>query len=81
MTPVEPPLPAAPSRVAMTDLDDRLQADDGSRFRTEVLSRLTQLDAELGAMVARGLTRDEFQRAQAVRGAVQAARNFLAKRG
>ena len=78
--PVEFP-PAAQTQVAMTDLDDRLQGHDGPEVRMAVLSRLAQLDGDIGAMVQRGLTRDEFQRAQAVRGALQAARNFLAKRG
>lgn len=71
---------AAEVPVGMTDLEERLRADDGGEVRAAVLSRLAQLDGDIGAMVGRGLTQDEFSRAQAIRGAVAAARGFLTKR-
>ena len=70
---------AAGDVFGMTDLEERLRTDDGE-VRAAVLSRLAQLDSDLGAMVGRGLTRDEFHRAQAIRGAVVAARNVLTVR-
>ena len=60
----------------MTDLEERLRADDGE-LRAATLSHLAQLDRDIGAMVGRGLARDEFLRAQAIRGGILAARNFL----
>lgn len=70
---------AAGAVFGMTDLEERLRTDDGA-VRAAVLSRLAQLDRDIGAMVGRGLTRDEFHRAQAIRGAVLAARDILTVR-
>lgn len=64
----------------MTELEERLGAEDATEVRAAVLSRLVHLDDAVGVMVRRGLTQEEFRRAQAVRGAVAAARNFLAMR-
>lgn len=63
----------------MTSLEERLRMDDGG-VRAAVLSRLAQLDRDIDAMVGRGLARDEFHRAQAIRGAVLAARDVLTVR-
>lgn len=64
----------------MTDLEERLRSDGGDQVRAAVLSRLAQLDRDIGDMVRRGLAREEFHRAEAIQGAVAAASGVLIKR-
>ena len=71
---------AARAVFGMTDLEERLRADDRGELHGTILSRLAQLDREIGGIVGRGLAPDEFHRAQVMRGAVLAARNFLTVR-
>ena len=57
----------------MTDLEERLQGPEGSRIKDELLSRLSQLRAELDAMVELGLRPEQFACATAIRAAIDAA--------
>ena len=71
------PSTAADLPFGMTDFEERIRADDAGEVRAAVLSRLAQIDRDIGAMVRRGLSPEEFRRAQALLSAVAAARDFL----
>lgn len=71
---------AAEPPFGMTDLEEHLRADNGAEVGAAILSRLAQLDGDIGAMVRRGLAPDDFRRAKAIQGAIAAAQGFLTRR-
>ena len=65
------------AQFAMTDLSEALRAEGGTQLRTEITSRFSELEAEIDASLAHGLSPADYAGAVKLLAAIIAAREIV----